>query len=100
RDEVGEALYDEVKRWDLGDILGAQGTVFRTKTGELSVKAKTVRLLAKSLRPLPEKFHGLADQEQKYRQRYLDLISNPESQRVFRARSSIIQFIREFFVRR
>jgi len=99
RDEVGEAVYEEFKRWDLGDILGAQGTVFRTKTGELSVKAKTVRLLAKSLRPLPEKFHGLADQEQKYRQRYLDLICNPESRRVFEIRSKTVQAIREFLVR-
>ena len=99
RDEVGETVYEEFKRWDLGDILGAQGTVFRTKTGELSVKAKTVRLLAKSLRPLPEKFHGLADQEQKYRQRYLDLISNPESRRVFEIRSKTVQAIREFLVR-
>src|SRR4029077_10280733 len=78
----------------------AQGTLFRTRTGELSVKVSSLRLLSKSLRPLPEKFHGLADQEQKYRQRYLDLITNPESQRVFKARSRIIQTIREFFVAR
>ncbi len=100
RDEVGEALYEQFKHWDLGDILGAEGTLFRTRTGELSVKVKRIRLLAKSLRPLPEKFHGLADQEQRYRQRYLDLITNPESQRVFKARSRMIQAIREFFVAR
>jgi lysyl-tRNA synthetase, class II len=100
RDDVGEAVYEQFKHWDLGDILGARGTLFRTRTGELSVKAKEVRLLSKSLRPLPEKFHGLADQEQRYRQRYLDLITNPESQRVFKARSRLIQTIREFFVAR
>jgi len=100
RDELGEPLYEQFKHWDLGDILGAQGTLFRTRTGELSVKVSGLRLLSKSLRPLPEKFHGLADQEQRYRQRYLDLITNPESQRVFKARSRIIQTIREFFVAR
>src|SRR3954467_13569928 len=99
-DFVGEVTHTSFKHWDLGDIVGAEGTLFKTKTGELSVKVTALRLLAKSLRPLPEKFHGLADQEQKYRQRYLDLITNPESQRVFRARSSIIQLIREFFVKR
>jgi lysyl-tRNA synthetase class 2 len=100
RDEVGEAVYDQFKHWDLGDILGAEGALFRTRTGELSVKVRRVQLLAKSLRPLPEKFHGMADQEQRYRLRYLDLITNPESQRVFKARSRIIQSIREFFVAR
>jgi lysyl-tRNA synthetase class 2 len=100
RDAVGESAYEAFKRWDLGDIVGAQGTLFRTKTGELSVKAEQVRLLAKSLRPLPEKFHGLTDQEQRYRQRYLDLITNPDTQRVFKARSRMIQVIREFFVAR
>jgi lysyl-tRNA synthetase class 2 len=72
RDEVAEGVYEQFKHWDLGDILGAEGTLFRTRTGELSVKVRRVRLLAKSLRPLPEKFHGMADQEQRYRQRYLD----------------------------
>jgi lysyl-tRNA synthetase class 2 len=100
RDAVGEAAYDAFKHWDLGDILGAEGTLFRTKTGELSVKVEKLRLLSKSLRPLPEKFHGLTDQEQRYRQRYLDLITNPDSQRVFKARSRMIQVIREFFVAR
>ena len=99
RDEVGEAVYDALKHWDLGDIVGATGVLFRTRTGELSVKANQVRLLSKSVRPLPEKFHGLTDQEQKYRQRYLDLISNPESRRVFEVRSKTVQAIREFLVR-
>src|SRR5579859_2160217 len=99
-DVSGEETHAAFKHWDLGDILGAEGTLFRTRTGELSVKVTSLRLLSKSLRPLPEKFHGLADQEQKYRQRYLDLITNPESQRVFKARSAIIQAIREFFVAR
>ncbi len=99
-DVTGETAHAAFKHWDLGDILGAEGTLFKTKTGELTIKVDAVRLLSKSLRPLPEKFHGLADQEQKYRQRYLDLITNPESQRVFKARSGIIQAIREFFVAR
>ena len=99
-DVTGENTHAAFKHWDLGDILGAEGTLFKTKTGELSVKVTGLRLLAKSLRPLPEKFHGLADQEQKYRQRYLDLITNLESQRVFKARSAIIQALREFFVAR
>ncbi|HEU5283146.1 MAG TPA: lysine--tRNA ligase, partial [Burkholderiales bacterium] len=80
-------------------ILGAEGTLFRTKTGELSIKVNGLRLLAKSLRPLPEKFHGLADQEQKYRQRYLDLITNEDARRVFVVRSRTVQAIREFLVR-
>jgi lysyl-tRNA synthetase class 2 len=99
-DVSGEESHAAFKHWDLGDILGAEGTLFKTRTGELSVKVTGLRLLSKSLRPLPEKFRGLADQEQKYRQRYLDLITNPESQRVFKARSAIIQSIREFFVGR
>jgi lysyl-tRNA synthetase class 2 len=99
-DVTGESAHAAFKHWDLGDILGAEGTLFKTKTGELTVKVSAVRLLSKSLRPLPEKFHGLTDQEQKYRQRYLDLITNPESQRVFTARSGIIQAMREFFVTR
>jgi lysyl-tRNA synthetase class 2 len=99
-DVTGEAVHAAFKHWDLGDIVGATGTLFKTKTGELTVKATNVRLLAKSLRPLPEKFHGLADQEAKYRQRYLDLITNPETQRVFKTRSRMIQAMREFFVAR
>ena len=99
-DVTGEAVHAAFKHWDLGDIIGATGTLFKTKTGELTVKATGVRLLAKSLRPMPEKFHGLADQESKYRQRYLDLITNPETQRVFKMRSRMIQAMREFFVAR
>jgi lysyl-tRNA synthetase class 2 len=98
RDGVGEAQYEEFKRHDLGDIVGAKGTLFKTKTGELSVKVVSLRLLVKSLRPLPEKFHGLADQEQKYRQRYVDLIMSEETRGVFRTRSSIVQAVREFMV--
>jgi len=100
RDDVGEALYEQFKHWDLGDIVCASGVLFRTRTGEPSIKASQIRLLTKSLRPLPEKFHGLADQEQRYRQRYLDLITNPDAQRVFKVRSRTIQAIREFFVAR
>ncbi|MDH5286977.1 MAG: lysine--tRNA ligase [Betaproteobacteria bacterium] len=99
-DGVGEAALDAFKHWDLGDILGAEGTLFRTKTGELSVRCTKVRLLAKSLRPLPEKFHGMTDTEQRYRQRYVDLMVNPASREVFVKRSQIVQAIREFFVAR
>ena len=99
-DGVGAETLESFKHWDLGDIVGATGTLFKTKTGELSVKCDAVRLLVKSLRPLPEKFHGLADQEQKYRQRHLDLITNPASRDVFVKRSQIVQAIREFFVAR
>ena len=97
-DAVGAEVLDAFKHWDLGDIVGAAGTLFRTRTGELSIRCETVRLLAKALRPLPEKFHGLADQEQTYRQRYVDLITNPASRDVFIKRSQIVQAIREFFV--
>ena len=100
RDTVGEDLYSAFKHWDLGDILGATGVLFKTKTGELSIKVTAIRLLAKSLRPLPEKFHGMADQEQKYRQRYLDLITDDESRKVFVMRSKIVQKVREFLVAR
>jgi lysyl-tRNA synthetase class 2 len=99
-DGVGPEALDAFKRYDLGDIVAARGTVFKTKTGELSVRASEVRLLSKALRPLPEKFHGLTDTEQKYRQRYLDLITNPEALRVFTVRSKMIQAMREFFVGR
>ncbi|HEY1458451.1 MAG TPA: lysine--tRNA ligase [Casimicrobiaceae bacterium] len=100
RDAIGEALYEAFKHWDLGDIVGATGMMFKTRTGELSIKVTELRLLSKALRPLPEKFHGLADTEQKYRQRYVDLITSPESRRVFIARSKIVQAMREFFVER
>ncbi len=79
RDGVGEDVYAQFKTWDIGDIVGCVGTVFKTKTGELTVKAAEIRLLTKSLRPLPDKFHGLTDVEQKYRQRYVDLIMNEQS---------------------
>jgi lysyl-tRNA synthetase class 2 len=95
RDGIGEAAYEAFKHYDLGDVLGANGTLFKTKTGELSVKVAELRLLVKALRPLPEKFHGLADQEQKYRQRYVDLIMSEETRKVFQTRSLIVQAIRE-----
>lgn len=101
RDDLAEGVYNQqFKKWDIGDIVGAEGKAFRTNKGELSVKVDGLRLLTKALRPLPEKFHGLADQETKYRQRYLDLISNADSRQVFRLRSMIIAKIREFFVAR
>ena len=96
RDKVGEEAYATFKRWDTGDIIGAIGPLFRTKTGELSVQCTEIRLLSKSLRPLPEKFHGLTDQEQKYRMRYLDLIMNEQSRFTFVARSKIVQSIRNY----
>ena len=99
-DVTGAEAHEAFKHWDLGDIVGVEGTVFKTMKGELSVHASKIRLLAKSLRPLPEKFHGLADMEQRYRQRYVDLIVNPESRRVFEIRSKMVQAIREFFVER
>ncbi len=97
---TGEAAHAAFKHYDLGDILGAEGTLFKTKTGELSIRVTDLQLLTKSLRPLPEKFHGLTDQEQKYRQRYLDLITNEATRQTFTLRSKIIQAIREFFVER
>ncbi|GAB4127144.1 MAG: lysine--tRNA ligase [Sideroxydans sp.] len=98
-DHVGEEAHSEFKHYDLGDILGAVGVLFRTRTNELSIRVTQIRLLTKSLRPLPEKFHGLIDQEQKYRQRYLDLITNEDARKVFITRTRIIQAIRDFFVR-
>jgi lysyl-tRNA synthetase class 2 len=99
-DGVGEETLAAFKHWDLGDIVGATGTLFRTKTGELSLRCDSVRLLAKGLRPLPEKFHGITDTEQRYRQRHLDLVTNPAARDVFVRRSQIVQAIREFFVAR
>ena len=93
---TGAASHEAFKHYDLGDILGAEGTLFRTKTGELSVKVSKLRLLTKSLRPLPDKFHGLADQETKYRQRYVDLIMNEETRRTFKARTAAMSSIRRF----
>ena len=97
RDDLPEGTYQEFKGWDVGDVIGARGVMFRTKTGELSVKCSDVRLLTKSLRPLPEKYHGLTDTEARYRQRYLDLIMNEESRRTFMTRSRIVRYIREAF---
>ncbi len=100
RDDLPEGKYKEFKQWDLGDIVAAEGTLFKTKTGELSIKASNVHLLTKSLRPLPEKFHGLTDQEIRYRQRYLDLISNQASRQTFITRSKIVAFMRQFLIER
>jgi lysyl-tRNA synthetase class 2 len=96
RDRLPEGVYQEFKKWDVGDVVGASGTLFKTQTGELTVMADEVRLLTKSLRPLPEKFHGLADQETRYRQRYVDLIMNEDSREVFRRRAEIVTYIRAF----
>ncbi|CAN7292263.1 lysine--tRNA ligase [Acidovorax sp. LjRoot74] len=98
RDAVGEDLYAAFKHWDLGDIVGAEGTLMKTKTGELSIKVTSLRLLTKSLRPLPDKFHGMADQEQKYRQRYVDLITDEQARKRFMARSKAVSGLREFMV--
>ncbi|MBU0826342.1 MAG: lysine--tRNA ligase [Gammaproteobacteria bacterium] len=98
RDALGEGLYTAFKHWDLGDIVGAEGTLMKTKTGELSVKVTSLRLLTKSLRPLPDKFHGMADQEQKYRQRYVDLITDEQARKRFMARSKAVSGLREFMV--
>jgi len=96
RGENAEALYESFKHWDLGDIVAAEGVMFKTKTGELSVNVSELRLLTKSLRPLPEKFHGLQDQEVKYRQRYVDLIVTEETRATFIARSKVVAAIRQF----
>src|SRR5688572_22426596 len=93
-DVTGAEVHEAFKHWDLGDILGAEGTLFKTKTGELTLQATKLRLLSKSLRPLPEKFHGLTDMESRYRQRYVDLIVNPESRRTFEIRSRLVQAMR------
>ncbi|AKJ43115.1 lysine--tRNA ligase [Pragia fontium] len=101
RDDLPEGIYNEqFKKWDLGDIVAARGRLFKTKTGELSIHCHEVRLLTKALRPLPDKFHGLADQETRYRQRYLDLITNDDSRRTFVVRSKIMAAIRNFMVQR
>ena len=97
-DAVGAEAMDAFKRYDLGDIVGATGWLFKTKTGELSVHVKSVRLITKSIRPLPEKFHGLTDTEQRYRMRYVDLMVNPEVRNTFVVRSKIVQAMREFMV--
>ncbi|MBR8378925.1 lysine--tRNA ligase [Burkholderia cenocepacia] len=94
--DVGADTYDAFKKWDLGDIVAARGVLFRTNKGELSVQCKELRLLSKALRPLPDKFHGLSDQEMRYRQRYVDLIVTPETRDTFRARTKTIASIRKF----
>lgn len=96
RDNLPEGLYQQFKQWDIGDIIGGRGSIFRTQKGELSVKPVELRLLSKSLRPLPEKYHGLTDTETRYRQRYVDLIMSEDSRKVFHVRSKIIRFIRDF----
>ncbi len=96
RDEMDEEIYDEFKKYDIGDIVGVTGEAFRTQRGEMSVRVKTIKLLSKSLQPLPEKFHGLTDKELRYRQRYVDLIVNPESKRNFEIRSRFVAFLRRY----
>lgn len=100
QNELPEGLYDQFKQWDLGDIIGVQGYLFKTKTGELSIRAQQACLISKSLYPMPDKFHGLHDQEQRYRQRYLDLIANESTRCVFQMRSALINGIRQFLVKR
>ncbi|MEM7407028.1 MAG: lysine--tRNA ligase [Pseudomonadota bacterium] len=97
REALPEGFYNQqFKKWDIGDIVGASGTLFRTRTGELSVAVDAIRLLTKSLRPLPEKWHGLADQEMRYRQRYVDLIINDETRAAFRRRAAVVDAIRQY----
>ena len=96
RDEMDQEEYNRFKKYDIGDIVGVEGTVFRTEKGEMSVRAKHITLLSKSLQPLPEKFHGLTDKEMRYRQRYVDLIMNPESKRNFEIRSRFVAFLRRY----
>ena len=100
KDAVGEEFYAQFKKWDIGDIVGFKGKLFKTKTGELTLQADTIKLITKSLRPLPEKFHGLTDVEMRYRQRYVDLIVNPEVRDTFRKRIEIIRLLREFLSNR
>jgi len=98
RDSLAEGVYNEgFKKWDIGDIIGASGVLFKTRTGELSIKVDDIQLLTKSLRPLPDKFHGLSDTEIRYRQRYIDLIMNQEVKQGFYLRTAIIKFIRNYF---
>ena len=96
RDDLPDGAYAEFKKWDIGDIIAVTGSVFKTKTGELSIQADSIRLLVKSLRPLPEKFHGLSDQETRYRQRYLDLITNETTRQTFQIRTRVINHLRTF----
>lgn len=96
KDEMDEEEYNRFKKYDIGDIVGVEGEVFRTQRGEMSVRAKKITLLSKSLRPLPEKYHGLTDKEARYRQRYVDLIINPESKRNFEIRSRFVAYLRRY----
>ena len=96
RDEMDEEAYNRFKKYDIGDIVGVRGEVFRTQKGEMSIRAHEITLLSKSLQPLPEKFHGLTDKELRYRQRYVDLIMNPESKRNFEIRSKFVAFLRRY----
>ncbi|MES1988932.1 MAG: OB-fold nucleic acid binding domain-containing protein, partial [Pseudomonadota bacterium] len=98
KDMISEEVYEQFKHWDLGDFLGATGYLFKTKTGELTIDAHSIELISKCLRPLPEKFHGLTDLEQRYRMRYLDLIMNQDSRQVFITRSKIVQSMRNSMV--
>jgi lysyl-tRNA synthetase class 2 len=100
KEVVGEEIYSQFKKWDIGDIVGFKGKLFKTKTGELTIQAATIKLITKSLRPLPEKWHGLTDVEIRYRQRYVDLIVNPEVRETFRKRIEIIRLLREFLSNR
>src|ERR1700730_6592070 len=97
--DVGQDVYDAFKKWDLGDIIASKGVLFRTNKGELSVRCTELRLLTKALRPLPDKFHGLADQEMRYRQRYVDLIVTPETRQTFLARTKAFASIRSFMAK-
>ncbi|MBP3706122.1 MAG: lysine--tRNA ligase, partial [Clostridia bacterium] len=96
RDDVGEENYAAFKKWDIGDVIGVKGFVFTTKTGEISVHTQHIEMLAKSLIPLPEKFHGLKDNDLRFRQRYVDLIMNPNVKRNFIIRSQFIKFMRKY----
>ncbi len=100
RDALPDGVYADFKTWDIGDIVGAEGKLFKTQKGELSIKVDSIRLLTKSLRPLPDKFHGLTDMEQRYRQRYVDLIMNEPVRKTFRMRTEIINFIRNYLNKR
>ncbi|MBC2727800.1 lysine--tRNA ligase [Desulfosporosinus sp.] len=99
-DELGQVMFDLISKFDVGDIVGVRGKVFRTKRGEISIHAREVSLLSKAMRPLPEKFHGLTNVETRYRKRYLDLVMNPDVRQVFVTRSKIIRFMREFLEER
>jgi len=96
KDILGDEIFETFKKWDIGDIIGVEGTLFKTKVGELSVQARQITMIAKSLRPLPDKWHGLSDVETRYRQRYVDLIVTPESRETFKKRVEIIRQVRDY----